>query len=135
MLRRDRTTSRFLRIDTGSKQRYPYPDPQITIFNLGSLAIFRLLKAKNDPSPCIVTAILFSRRNTWPRNNSPTAGCGYATGWSEVEMSVTGRGYGKAHSDGERDGHKSLLCRCNHTLIVSPYFVSPRLCTIIASIT
>jgi hypothetical protein len=43
------------------------------------------------------------------RNDFPTHGGGYATLWSEVEMSVIGSGYGKAHPTGEQDGHKSLL--------------------------
>jgi hypothetical protein len=54
---------------------------------------------------------------------------------SEVEMSVTGSGYGKVHPNGEQDGHKSLFYCYNHTLIVSPYSVSLKLCTSIPSIT
>ena len=48
-----------------------------------------------------------------------------------MEMSVTGSGCGKVHPQGERDGHKSLLCSCHHTLIISPYLVSSILCSII----
>jgi hypothetical protein len=65
------------------------------------------------------------------RNSSPKADTDKQLSGVRWICRLPANGYGKVCPQCEQDGHKSLICSCDHTLIISPYLVSPILCSVI----